>query len=169
MIPVFFYVAQHRDSQIAYKILMTTKMQFKPFEIRGKNVSNILKKYGIDKVPTLYLPNKKGKIEGSENIAKYIGYTPSLPLLTNVSTKKEKKPKIQEKYKKALKDEYYEEEGSFEEKFKAAQKEDESSEVVDSRNSLQRSLEDNPIQSEEQEEIISSSNEEESDEISLEV
>ena len=80
---------------------------------------------------------------------------------------------------KALKDEYFSdsEVDEFEQRFKEAHednsddkgfKEEESNYSEDSRDSMQRSLEDNPIQSEEYEEE-EEEYEEESDEISLEV
>lgn len=127
MTAIFFYVSQHRDSQTAYKLLMSTKIPFKTFEIKGKNVSEKLKQYGIDKVPTLYFPNKKSKVEGSQNIARFLQVDSRMlnrPQHSRQSTeirrpkqKKSKKPNLEAKYQKALKDDYYEE-SDFDRKYK---------------------------------------------------
>lgn len=189
MTAIFFYVLQHRDSQIAYKILMSTKFNFKPFQIRGKNVSNQLRQYGIDKVPTLYFPQKRAKVEGYENIARYLGLDLSVlnqpyrePKRKSKRVKKDKKPKLEAKYQKALKDEFYESESDeFERKFKEAhdsdsfedKREEEESSFYESQSeeqdSLQRSLEEHPIMSEEEEILSSKESDGESDEVSLEV
>jgi len=180
-VAILFLVLDHRESQIAYTMMMSTKYKFKPFIIKGKNVSKELNKYGIDKVPTLYFPEKMAKVEGSSNIARYMGIDLTLqkePKSQN-KKKKSKKPLLEPKYQKALKDEYYSDD-EFEQRFKEAHSEgsieDKRAEEEesyydsesDSRDSLQRSLDDNPIRSEE-EEIGESEYEGDSDEISLEV
>lgn len=61
-----------RECQEAYKYLMTTKVNFKPFIVRGANVRDQLRKMGITKVPTLVLTNKKIFFEGMAKIKKVI-------------------------------------------------------------------------------------------------
>lgn len=171
MTAIFFYVLKHRDSQIAYRILMSTKINFKPFEIKGKNVKNQLQKYGVDKVPTLYFPDKRAKIEGAENIARYLGVDLNALFASNQQPppsvkpkRKPKKPKIEAKYKKALKDEYFSDsEDSFERKFKEAHKE-QFSEEEDKGDD-----EDEEFEDESEFEESDYDGEGESDEISLEV
>lgn len=61
-----------RECQEAYKYLMTTKVNFKPFIVRGANVRDQLRKMGITKVPTLVLSNKKIFFEGMAKIKKVV-------------------------------------------------------------------------------------------------
>lgn len=125
MVAIFFYVLQHRDSQIAYKILMSTKIEFKAFQIRGKNISSQLRQYGIDKVPTLYFPDKMAKVEGYQNIARYLGVELTIenqPVQQIRKKRKQKRAKLEPKYQKAIiesdsdvEEEDLEEEDDFEE------------------------------------------------------
>lgn len=64
MVAILFVVQDERESQMAYKDLMTTPIKFKTFIIRGKNVVDRVKQIGITKVPTLYITSKNKKIEG---------------------------------------------------------------------------------------------------------
>lgn len=185
MTAIFFYVLRHRDSQEAYKILMSTKLPFKPFEIRGKNVSTKLKQYGIDKVPTLYFPDKKAKVEGLQNIASYLGFDPRMlnhpqyqPEVRKSKKKRLKKPKLESKYQKALKDEYYEESvDEFERRYKEAiAEESEEDKREEENSSFYGSDEDDGeegdeiyLEDEEEDYVVESDSEGESDEISLEV
>jgi len=155
---IFFFVLQHRDSQVAYKILMSTKFPFKPFEIKGKNVVDKLKQYGIDKVPTLYFPDKRAKVEGSENIAKYLGVDYSatrMPANNKVEYEDTiKKPRLEAKYQKALvgaQDDYFSDS-------------DVDSDYKDSEDEENRS-----VQSEDVDEYYQEDDEDFSDEVSLEV
>lgn len=68
MVAILFLARMDRQSQIAYKMLMQTSIEFKPFDIRGKNVIDKLRKIGITKVPTLYIPKTKQRFEGVDNI-----------------------------------------------------------------------------------------------------
>jgi len=146
MSAIFFYVQNDRESQIAYKLLMTTEMEFKPFQIKGKNIANRLSQYGITKVPTLYFPRRKAKVEGAKNIQKLFR-VPRKPL--------------PERFHKAIREPSSEAEYLSEDSFEESSSED-------SRDSLERSLEENPIESEEEEEESFESSEETlSDEISL--
>jgi len=152
MTAIFFFVMRHRDSQIAYNMLMSTQLQFKPFEIKGKNIANQLSQYGITKVPTLYFPDKKAKVEGSEGISRYFGLRNERP----VERRSQRPPKREEPAQ--------EEESDY------------GSLSSDGMDSLQRSLEENPIQSEEEiikseEEIMESEESDDtlSDEISLDI
>lgn len=72
MVAILFYVKYDKESQMAYKDLMNSIIEFKTFEIRGKNVSERLKSLMITKVPTLVIPSKKQKIEGYLAIKKMI-------------------------------------------------------------------------------------------------
>ena len=126
MTAIFFFVMRHRDSQIAYNMLMSTQLKFKPFEIKGKNIANQLSQYGITKVPTLYFPDKKAKVEGSEGISRYFG------LRTERPTNRRPPPGIKQEPESEEEESEY---GSLE---------------SDGMNSLERSLEENPIQSEEE-------------------
>lgn len=63
---ILFIVDHDRESQVAYRELMTSKISFKPFIIRGKNVKDILKEQGITHVPTLVF--KKKQVVGYRNI-----------------------------------------------------------------------------------------------------
>lgn len=65
---ILFIVEHDRESQMAYKELMMSRMKFKPFIIRGKNVSERLKRdLQITTVPTLLFQKRK-KVEGYRNI-----------------------------------------------------------------------------------------------------
>ena len=55
MFKLFFYNRENKDSQIAYKALMETGLQFKPIEVNGKNIAERLKRIGVTHIPTLYL------------------------------------------------------------------------------------------------------------------
>lgn len=68
MVAILFLVKFERQSQIAYKMLMQTSIEFKPFDVRGKNVIDKLKILGITKVPTLYIPKTKQRFEGVDDI-----------------------------------------------------------------------------------------------------
>ena len=87
---------------------MSTQIEFKPFQIRGKNISNRLREYGIDKVPTLYFPDKMAKVEGYQNIARYLGVEltmenqPTQRFRKNKKDQKKKRPKLEPKYQKAI-------------------------------------------------------------------
>ena len=72
MVAVLFYVKYDKESQMAYKDLMNSSIEFKTFEIRGKNVAERLSTLGITKVPTLVIPSKKQKIQGYLDIKKLI-------------------------------------------------------------------------------------------------
>lgn len=68
MVVLLFIVEHDRESQMAYKELMMSRMKFKPFIIRGKNVSERLKReFQITQVPTLLFQKRK-KVEGYRNI-----------------------------------------------------------------------------------------------------
>jgi hypothetical protein len=69
---VLFLAMTDRESQIAYKLLMQTKINFKPFPVRGKNVKEQLKTIGITKVPTFVLMKKRKQIIGAQAIQKMI-------------------------------------------------------------------------------------------------
>jgi hypothetical protein len=156
MVAIFFYVLQHRDSQIAYKILMSTKIYFKAFQIRGKNISSQLRQYGIDKVPTLYFPDKMAKVEGYQNIARYLGVELTIenqPVGQVRKKRKQKMPKLEPKYQKAIIESDSDEEDLEEEDI-------EEEEDLEEEDSDEEDIEEDI---EEEEDI------EDSDEISLEV
>jgi hypothetical protein len=72
MVVVLFYVKYDKESQMAYKELMNSPIEFKTFEIRGKNVAERLSSLGITKVPTLVITSKKQKYQGYMDIKKLI-------------------------------------------------------------------------------------------------
>jgi len=64
---ILFIVESERESQMAYKELMMSRIKFKPFIIRGKNVRDKLKReLQINVVPTLLF--KRKKVESYRNI-----------------------------------------------------------------------------------------------------
>lgn len=73
---IFFYVVNNRECQMAYKMLMNSNFEFKPFEIKGKNIVEHVKKLGVTKVPSLLISSstskKDGLIEGIDDIYKFI-------------------------------------------------------------------------------------------------
>jgi len=72
MVAILFYVKYDKESQMAYKDLMNSEIEFKTFEVRGKNIADRLKSSQITKVPTLLIPSKGQKIEGYLAIKKMI-------------------------------------------------------------------------------------------------
>lgn len=72
MVVILFYVKYDKESQMAYKELMNSPIEFKTFEIRGKNVAERLSRLGITKVPTLVITSKKQKYQGYMDIKKLI-------------------------------------------------------------------------------------------------
>uniref|UniRef100_A0A6C0JRH1 Thioredoxin domain-containing protein n=1 Tax=viral metagenome TaxID=1070528 RepID=A0A6C0JRH1_9ZZZZ len=68
MVAILFIVMTDRESQLAYRLLMNTRVKFLPFQVKGKNVRERLKKYKIDQVPTLFITTSKKKYVGAAAI-----------------------------------------------------------------------------------------------------
>lgn len=68
MVAILFIVMTDRESQLIYRMLMNTRVKFLPFQVKGKNVRERLKKYKIDQVPTLFITTSKKKYVGASAI-----------------------------------------------------------------------------------------------------
>jgi hypothetical protein len=134
MSAIFYFNRNNLESQKAYKYLMNSNLTFTPQEIRGKNVANRLKGGIIDKIPTLYFPNK-GKIEGEANIFKFLIQQNLLKSAEEpqrqIPLMSQERPPLPSHLQKVLKDPEEEDDDSYDE--------DLSSE--ESMDSLERSLE----------------------------
>lgn len=65
-------IEDDKESQLVYKYLLTSKINFKPFIVRGNNVRERLKKAGITKIPALVLTNKKIYYESYQQIKNFV-------------------------------------------------------------------------------------------------